>query len=171
MKGGSNRQRKIVDRESFIQTASRMRSPEDGKLTLVLGGKSVGKTLVVSHVAEQVRQAPGGNRTTLLVNMRQMPADDFYEATLSVASKQTNVLDILTQLPLFGKRFSRWTTVPSLAVHPATALHGDPAWGLASWNGSSGCAISNLAVQNCTGILERQTTKAAVLWPSWSTKS
>ena len=46
-----------------------------------------------------------GNRTTLLVNMRQMPAKDFYEATLSVASKQTNVLDILTQLPLVGKRF------------------------------------------------------------------
>ena len=104
LKGGSNRQRKIVDRESFIDSLTDAIS-RDGKLTLVLGGKSVGKTLVVSHVAEQVRQAPGGNRTTLLVNMRQMPADDFYEATLSVASKQTNVLDILTQLPLFGKRF------------------------------------------------------------------
>ena len=103
LKGGSNRQRKIVDRESFIDSLTDAIS-RDGKLTLVLGGKSVGKTLVVSHVAEQVRQAPGGNRTTLLVNMRQMPADDFYEATLSVASKQTNVLDILTQLPLFGKR-------------------------------------------------------------------
>ena len=65
----------------------------------------MGKSLVVSYVAEQVRQAPHGNRTILLVNMRQMPADDFYEATLSVASRQTNVLDILTQLPLFGKRF------------------------------------------------------------------
>ena len=94
----------IVDRESFIQSLTDAIF-EDGLLTLVLGGKSVGKSLVVSYVAEQVRQAPGGNRTTLLVNMRQMPADDFYEATLSVASKQTNVLDILTQLPLFGKRF------------------------------------------------------------------
>ena len=104
MKGEPNEPRKIVDRESFIDSLTDAIS-RDGKLTLVLGGKSVGKTLVVSHVAEQVRQAPGGNRTTLLVNMRQMPADDFYEATLSVASKQTNVLDILTQLPLFGKRF------------------------------------------------------------------
>ena len=94
----------IVDRESFIQSLTDAIF-EDGLLTLVLGGKSVGKSLVVSYVAEQVRQAPGRNRTTLLVNMRQMPADDFYEATLSVASKQTNVLDILTQLPLFGKRF------------------------------------------------------------------
>ena len=144
----------IVDRESLIQSLTDAIF-EDGLLTLVLGGKSVGKSLVVSYVAEQVRQAPHGNRTILLVNMRQMPADDFYEATLSVASKQTNVLDILTQLPLFGKTVSRWTTVPSLAVHPATALHGDPAWGLASWNGSSGCAISNLR-SKCTGILERQ---------------
>ena len=94
----------IVDRESFIQSLTDAIF-EDGLLTLVLGGKSVGKSLVVSYVAEQVRQAPHGNRTILLVNMRQMPADDFYEATLSVASKQTNVLDILTQLPLFGKRF------------------------------------------------------------------
>ena len=104
MKGGSNRQRKIVDREAFIE-ALKKAVYKDGLLTLVLGGKSVGKTLVVSHVAEQVRQAPHGNRTILLVNMRQMPAKDFYEATLSVASKQTNVLDILTQLPLFGQRF------------------------------------------------------------------
>ncbi|CAE7503214.1 unnamed protein product, partial [Symbiodinium pilosum] len=51
------------------------------------------------------RQAPDGNRTILLVDMRDMPARDFYEATLSVASKQTNVLDILAHLPLFGKRF------------------------------------------------------------------
>ena len=94
----------IVDRESFIQSLTDAIF-ENGLLTLVLGGKSVGKSLVVSYVAEQVRQAPHGNRTILLVNMRQMPADDFYEATLSVASKQTNVLDILTQLPLFGKRF------------------------------------------------------------------
>ena len=72
---------------------------------MVLGGKSVGKTLVILRVAEQVRQAPDGNRTILLVDMRDMPARDFYEATLSVASKQTNVLDILAHLPLFGKRF------------------------------------------------------------------
>ena len=52
MKGEPNEPRKIVDRKAFIQTASLMRSPEDGKLTLVLGGKSVGKTLVVSHVAD-----------------------------------------------------------------------------------------------------------------------
>ena len=94
----------LVDRESFIQSLTDAIF-EDGLLTLVLGGKSVGKSLVVSYVAEQVRQAPHGNRTILLVNMRQMPAKDFYEATLSVASKQTNVLDILTQLPLFGQRF------------------------------------------------------------------
>ena len=104
MKGGSNRQRKIVDREAFIE-ALKKAVYKDGLLTLVLGGKSVGKTLVVSYVAEHVRQAPHGNRTTLLADMRDMPAKDFYEATLSVASKQTNVLDILTQLPLFGKRF------------------------------------------------------------------
>ena len=104
MKGGSNRQRKIVDREAFIE-ALKKAVYKDGLLTLVLGGKSVGKSLVVSYVAEQVRQAPHGNRTTLLADMRDMPAKDFYEATLSVASKQTNVLDILTQLPLFGKRF------------------------------------------------------------------
>ena len=137
MPRSSCRENTIVDRESFIQSLTDAIF-EDGLLTLVLGGKSVGKSLVVSYVAEQVRQAPHGNRTILLVNMRQMPADDFYEATLSVASKQTNVLDILTQ------RF-----------HPATALHVDPAWGLASWNGSSGCAISNLR-SKCTGILERQ---------------
>ena len=104
MKGGSNRQRKIVDREGFIE-ALKKAVYKDGLLTLVLGGKSVGKSLVVSYVAEQVRQAPHGNRTTLLADMRDMPAKDFYEATLSVASKQTNVLDILTELPLFGKRF------------------------------------------------------------------
>ena len=104
MKGGSNRQRKIVDREAFIE-ALKKAVYKDGLLTLVLGGKSVGKSLVVSYVAEQVRQAPHGNRTTLLADMRDMPAKDFYEATLSVASKQTNVLDILTELPLFGKRF------------------------------------------------------------------
>ena len=104
MKGGSNRQRKIVDREAFIE-ALKKAVYKDGLLTLVLGGKSVGKSLVVSYVAQQVRQAPHGNRTTLLADMRDMPAKDFYEATLSVASKQTNVLDILTELPLFGKRF------------------------------------------------------------------
>ena len=78
---------------------------QDGVLTLVLGGKSAGKTLVVAYVADRVRQAPDGNRTILLVNMQQMPAKDFYEATVSVASKQTNVLEILTQLPLSGKLF------------------------------------------------------------------
>ena len=104
MPRSSCRENTIVDRESFIQSLTDAIF-EDGLLTLVLGGKSVGKSLVVSYVAEQVRQAPHGNRTILLVNMRQMPAKDFYEATLSVASKQTNVLDILTQLPLFGQRF------------------------------------------------------------------
>ena len=78
--------------------------------------------------AKSDRHQVGGNRTVLLVNMRQMPANDFNEATLSVASKQSNVLEILTQ-----------TTGASLAVHPATALHGDPAWGFASWRGTSGC--------------------------------
>ena len=141
MKGQPNEPRKIVDRESFTDSLTDAIS-RDGKLTLVLGGKSVGKTLVVSHVAEQVRQAPGGNRTTLLVNMRQMPADDFYEATLSVASKQTNVLDILAQLPLVGKRFragpqSRvWRFIQQLPFM-ATLL------GFASWSGNSGCTISN----------------------------
>eukprot|EP00439_Symbiodinium_sp_Y106_P044525 s4130_g5.t1 len=104
MKGEPNEPRKIVDRESFIDSLMDAIS-RDGKLTLVLGGKSVGKSLVVSYVAEQVRQAPHGNRTILLADMRDMPAKDFYEAVLSVASRQTNVLDILTQLPLFGKRF------------------------------------------------------------------
>ena len=94
----------IVDRSEFIDALLNAVS-EDGLLTLVLGGKSVGKTLVISHVAEQVRQGPDGNSTTLLADMRDMPARDFYEATLSVASKQTNILDILTRLPLFGKRF------------------------------------------------------------------
>ena len=112
----------IVDRESFIQSLTDAIF-EDGLLTLVLGGKSVGKSLVVSYVAEQVRQAPHGNRTILLVNMRQMPADDFYEATLSVASKQTNVLDILTQrfiqqLPFMSTLLGAWRAGMAAAAAP-----------------------------------------------------
>ena len=94
----------LVDREYLTEHLTDAIS-RDGKLALILGGKSVGKTLVISHVADTVRQAPGGNRRILLVNTRHMPANDFHEATLSVASKQSNVLEILTQLPLFGKRF------------------------------------------------------------------
>eukprot|EP00439_Symbiodinium_sp_Y106_P074798 s910_g14.t1 len=112
----------IVDRESFIQSLTDAIF-EDGLLTLVLGGKSVGKSVVVSYVAEQVRQAPHGNRTILLVNMRQMPADDFYEATLSVASKQTNVLDILTQrfiqqLPFMSTLLGAWRAGMAAAAAP-----------------------------------------------------
>ncbi|CAE7214886.1 unnamed protein product [Symbiodinium sp. CCMP2592] len=69
----------IVDRKAFIQSLTDAIF-EDGKRQ-VKTGQSCWST------------------------RRQMPAKDFYEATLSVASKQTNVLDILTQLPLVGKRF------------------------------------------------------------------
>ena len=95
----------IVDRSEFIDALLNAVS-EDGLLTLVLGGKSVGKTLVVSRVADKVRQTRGANRTTLLLNMRQMPAKDFYEATLSVASESSEqaqaLWEIIKQLPIMA---------------------------------------------------------------------
>ena len=97
MKGGSNRQRKIVDREAFIK-ALKKAVCKDGLLTLVLGGKSVGKTLVVSHVADEVRQAQGSSRTVVLANLRRGGETDFYQAVFGVAAEQQGLAEKLPSL-------------------------------------------------------------------------
>ena len=88
---------KIIHRAPFI-AAVKAAIRSKGRLTLILHGKSVGKTLVVSHVADRVRQAPAGSRTILQVNMRQMPAEDFHEATPSVASESRDLTSVLWQI-------------------------------------------------------------------------
>ena len=55
-----------------------MRSPEDGVLTLVLGGKSVGKSTVIRSVVANFTQAKRSQRTVVLTDMREMPADRFF---------------------------------------------------------------------------------------------
>ena len=97
MKGGSNRQRKIVDREAFIK-ALKKAVYKDGLLTLVLGGKSVGKTLVVSYVADEVRQAQGSSRTVVLANLRRGGETDFYQAVFGVAAEQQGLAEKLPSL-------------------------------------------------------------------------
>ena len=97
MKGGSNRQRKIVDREAFIK-ALKKAVCKDGLLTLVLGGKSVGKSLVVSYVADKVRQAQGSSRTVVLANLRRGGEADFYQAVFGAAAEQQGLAEKLPSL-------------------------------------------------------------------------
>ena len=97
MKGGSNRQRKIVDREAFIE-ALKKAVYKDGLLTLVLGGKSVGKTLVASYVADKVRQAQGSSRTVVLANLRRGGETDFYQAVFGAAAEQQGLAEKLPSL-------------------------------------------------------------------------
>ena len=74
----------IVDRESFIQSLTDAIF-EDGLLTLVLGGKSVGKSTVIQSVVANFTQAKRSQRTVVFTDMREMPAKDFFTAVLSTA--------------------------------------------------------------------------------------
>ena len=74
----------IVDRESFIQSLTDAIF-EDGLLTLVLGGKSVGKSTVIRSVVANFTQAKRSQRTVVFTDMREMPAKDFFTAVLSTA--------------------------------------------------------------------------------------
>mmetsp|Transcript_22488 Transcript_22488/g.46363 ORF Transcript_22488/g.46363 Transcript_22488/m.46363 type:complete len:505 (+) Transcript_22488:36-1550(+) len=87
----------IVDRESFIQSLTDAIF-EDGLLTLVLGGKSVGKSLVVSYVADKVRQAQGSSRTVVLANLRRGGETDFYQAVFGAAAEQQGLAEKLPSL-------------------------------------------------------------------------
>ena len=74
----------IVDRNAFIQSLTDAIF-EDGLLTLVLGGKSVGKSTVIQSVVANFTQAKRSQRTVVLTDMREMPAKDFFTAVLSTA--------------------------------------------------------------------------------------
>ena len=87
----------IVDRKAFIQSLTDAIF-EDGLLTLVLGGKSVGKSLVVSYVADKVRQAQGSSRTVVLANLRRGGEADFYQAVFGAAAEQQGLAEKLPSL-------------------------------------------------------------------------
>ena len=89
--------RTIVDRSEFIDALLNAVC-EDGLLTLVLGGKSVGKTLVVSHVVDKVRQAQGSSRTIVLANLRKGGETDFYQAVFGAAAEQQGLAEKLPRL-------------------------------------------------------------------------
>ena len=74
----------IVDRKAFIQSLTDAIF-EDGVLTLVLGGKSVGKSTVIRSVVANFTQAKRSQRTVVLTDMREMPSTDFFAAVLSTA--------------------------------------------------------------------------------------
>ena len=74
----------IVDRKAFIQSLTDAIF-EDGLLTLVLGGKSVGKSTVIRSVVANFTQAKRSQRTVVLTDMREMPSTDFFAAVLSTA--------------------------------------------------------------------------------------
>ena len=74
----------IVDRNAFIQSLTDAIF-EDGLLTLVLGGKSVGKSTVIQSVVANFTQAKRSQRTVVFTDMREMPAKDFFTAVLSTA--------------------------------------------------------------------------------------
>ena len=74
----------IVDRKAFIQSLTDAIF-EDGLLTLVLGGKSVGKSTVIQSVVANFTQAKRSQRTVVFTDMREMPAKDFFTAVLSTA--------------------------------------------------------------------------------------
>ena len=74
----------IVDRNAFIQSLTDAIF-EDGLLTLVLGGKSVGKSTVIQSVVANFTQAKRSQRTVVFTDMREMPSKDFFTAVLSTA--------------------------------------------------------------------------------------
>ena len=76
--------RQIIDRLPFIEAVKgAIRSK--GKLTLILGGKSVGKSTVIRSVVANFTQAKRSQRTVVFTDMREMPAKDFFTAVLSTA--------------------------------------------------------------------------------------
>lgn len=80
----------IVDREIFLkvlQTAIRT-----NMLTLILGGKSVGKSTIVERLVRKMRKEKTTNRTVLLSNMRDYPSKDYFEAVLTEACKERSLL-------------------------------------------------------------------------------
>ena len=76
--------RQIIDRLPFIEAVKgAIRSK--GKLTLILGGKSVGKSTIIRSVVANFTQAKRSQRTVVFTDMREMPAKDFFTAVLSTA--------------------------------------------------------------------------------------
>ena len=74
----------IVDRNAFIQSLTDAIF-EDGLLTLILGGKSVGKSTIIRSVVANFTQAKRSQRTVVFTDMREMPSKDFFTAVLSTA--------------------------------------------------------------------------------------
>ena len=76
--------RQIIDRLPFIEAVKgAIRSK--GKLTLILGGKSVGKSTIIRSVVANFTQAKRSQRTVVFTDMREMPSKDFFTAVLSTA--------------------------------------------------------------------------------------
>ena len=124
----------IVDRKAFIQSLTDAIF-EDGLLILVLGGKSVGKSLVVSYVVDQVRQAQGSSRTVVLANLRRGGATDFYQAVFGAAAEQQGLAEKL----------------PSLFKEVATIASGLAA---AAENLNAATATLATSVRNIIGIMQ-----------------
>ena len=72
----------IVDREEFIEAIQD--AIQTNRLTLIVGGKSVGKS--------KMRKEKTTNRTVLLSDMRDYPSKDYFEAVLTEACKERSLL-------------------------------------------------------------------------------
>lgn len=80
----------IEDREEFIKAIQI--AIRTNVLTLILGGKSVGKSTIVERLVRKMRKEKTTNRMVLLSDMRDYPSKDYFEAVLTEASKDQSLL-------------------------------------------------------------------------------
>ena len=80
--------KEVVDRGGFMKALrDAMLSKE---FTLVLGGKSLGKTLIRNHTVCQMENEANANLTIVDVNMREQPSQELFNAILDRVAEKDN---------------------------------------------------------------------------------
>ena len=93
--------KEVVDRGDFMKALrDAMLSKE---FTLVLGGKSLGKTLIRNHTVCEIENEANANLTSVDVNMREHPSEELFNAIFRrVAEKSKDSASNLKQILEIG---------------------------------------------------------------------
>ena len=93
--------KEVVDRGDFMKALrDAMLSKE---FTLVLGGKSLGKTLIRNHTVCEIENEANANLTIVDVNMREHPSEELFNAIFQRLQKKARTLSRIS-----SKFWERW---------------------------------------------------------------
>lgn len=76
---------RVTDRDGFI--AELMVSMQDKGITLVVGGKSLGKSFLINHAIHKVQNDPASRITVLFMDMGMTPFDPIWQCLLEAATE------------------------------------------------------------------------------------